>query len=188
MRWNPSTKMVQVYDGGTWYDKEYYDPQWDGYIYNNGAYRDEYFNTTSICSSYAEGTNSESFYIYYHHHPANGQQSYSQLKLSKSFRIERPCKIHVKYSISGADVAYKGCKIGICSDNVVSNTGSFSGVYVETALDTTINVDVTKELDCSASNMQGKDVYIAFCQSAPGYQQVYNSRMLIKQIWVEYLN
>lgn len=65
MRWNPTTNMVQVCDDGTWYDKEYFNPHWDGYIYNNGEFDPNYIGTWSkdANTSYVRYENQQTFEI-----------------------------------------------------------------------------------------------------------------------------
>ncbi|MBR1717774.1 MAG: prepilin-type N-terminal cleavage/methylation domain-containing protein [Bacilli bacterium] len=47
MRWDKETKYIQVYDGVSWINYDYFNPSWNGVIYFEGAYDTNYFDEFS---------------------------------------------------------------------------------------------------------------------------------------------
>lgn len=106
-RWNPVTKMYQVYFEGQWYDDHYFDPVWDGYIYNNGVWSPEHFTTTWVCAGIygygaAASVSAKATYFELDGYAGTGGNGASAFTMDKGIDITKPCKLRIEWTNAGS--------------------------------------------------------------------------------------
>lgn len=172
MRWNPSTKMVQVCDGGTWYDKEYYDPQWDGFYYNYGNYKSEIFMPTANTYNCTFENNAAN--LNFKSPVGNGGWNCGQMKILSPIHLDsRPCFIKVTFrqtKTSGyGDVQGQiGLATSINIAQANQNRSITDALVIQSINWNTQTTDSgLKEVTLDCRQYADRDLYFAVAMSAP---------------------
>lgn len=192
MRWNPSTKMVQVCDGGIWYDKEYFDPHWDGYIFKEGVYNPEYFNPTWLTNANGYGgfsaqMNSTQTAFVMSLSVSGGSVAKSDILMPVKLPTNMAYTLKVDLTVNSSVPGYK--KSGDSSDYpkvcvktstaVNANSGTANSISTQNVAYSQLNSRMTKSFDLS--NYVGRELYLSICDIC----QYTSDTVTIHNIWVE---
>lgn len=183
-----------MYANGQWYNDRYFDPIWDGYIFNNGVYSSEYYIDT--WNNYIDTSGGASPTA--HKYPSvAGDKITSSLTLNsvyycrlysyntKAFHVDRPCtitfNIEVSNNVGSGNIDAQPMKIKL-KDNANAND---TGVLMTSNNLYSSSTQVVFNL--TASQYVNRDVYFGFTYIAGLPSSATTNYLNIKSIHVDYV-
>ena len=187
MRYNQETKYYQVRVGDVWYNDRYFNPLFDGYIYNLGHYLSEYFTTDWKHNGYtgtAQRTNSNQTNFELNHNSWAGQAAwtYGEFVMDLPYKVLEPSKITITYTLSGNTDGGGdyGCVFGVKSSNKISNGSSITESVVTASLKGKTSVTITIPDSCVGTN-----IWFGFLLSTYGSNTGFYSNLKINTIKID---